>query len=370
MQRRERRAVVVAVDVVEPPAAQPHVPVRDVVVDELDDRARRGGRVVRAERGVDSLLETRETADHPTVQRGTRLDRRIRLGRVPPEVRVLREDAAVHVLERAQESPRLLGEQLLVEAARHPHGARRHEKEPSGIGAVARHDFPRVDDVADALRHLLAFGVEHLVVHDDRAVRRRDVRERVRAARGPGVVRQRVAEPGRDRQQRVEPPARLIDALGDEIGRETVPRSCRGSRTDSATARTTSSPSRTRCRSPRTRGASSRRIRPRRIATCSDRRSACADRNRTSGARRIARSDPRTTRCTRRATLRGRRSRPAAAYPSSGRARSSSRCCSTATRRSAPRPPTADANRRARCAPSSRRDTPSCGRTMKCARSR
>ena len=57
VQRRERRAVVVAVDVVEAAAAQPHVPVRDVVVDELDDRARRGGRVVRVERGVDRLLD-------------------------------------------------------------------------------------------------------------------------------------------------------------------------------------------------------------------------------------------------------------------------------------------------------------------------
>ena len=86
-------------------------------------------------------------------------------------------------------------------------------------------------------------------------------------------------------------------------------------------------------------------------------------------ARRRARPVRRSCRRSRRAPRRRRRPRPAAACPSTDRARSPSRCCSRATRRSALRPPTADASRRARCAPASRRGTRSCARTTTCARS-
>src|SRR6476661_459706 len=72
----------------------------------------------------------------------------------------------------------------------------------SRVGAVTFEHAPRLHDVAAALRHLLALGIEHEVVHYHRAIRRR------RAIR---VVGQCITEPAGDGEQRIEPAARLVE---------------------------------------------------------------------------------------------------------------------------------------------------------------
>ena len=62
--------------------------------------------------------------------------------------------------------------------------------------------FPRIDDVAAALRHLLPVYIEQHVIDDHVLVDRRIERRHA------------------DREQRVEPAAGLVDALADVIGRE------------------------------------------------------------------------------------------------------------------------------------------------------
>src|SRR5262249_32142864 len=91
----------------------------------------------------------------------------------PSEVRVLREDSTVHVLERAKESARLFREHLFVEAARKPDVARRDEEQSHCVHAVTTNDGPGIDDVAATLRHLETLRVEHHVVYHDGTIRRR-----------------------------------------------------------------------------------------------------------------------------------------------------------------------------------------------------
>ena len=216
VQRRERRAVVRRVDVVEARAIEAHVPVRDVVDDEVHERARRRRRIVvararRRPRARPSRAATASTgpspADPPTAGSASR--------RRPAEVRVLREDPAVHVLEREEEAARQLADHALVEAARHPHLARRDEEEPHRIGAVLRRPPPTGSTTLPrALRHL-------------RALRRRaPCRSRRRRDTAPPasspLFGSASPEPRRDREQRVEPSARLVHALGDEVRRDTA----------------------------------------------------------------------------------------------------------------------------------------------------
>ena len=73
-----------------------------------------------------------------------------------------------------------------------------------GVGAVGGDHVPGLDDVAAALRHLLALGVE-------------DQPEADAVAIAGGVEEQR-----RLGQQRVEPAAGLVDRLADEVGREAL----------------------------------------------------------------------------------------------------------------------------------------------------
>ena len=98
--------------------------------------------------------------------------------------------------------------------------------------------LPRVDDVAAALRHLLAVGVEDQPEADAVAIAR-------------AVEQQR-----RLGEQRVEPAARLVLRLADVVGRKPLLELSPRPRTGSGTARTASRPSRTRRRSPPRPGAS------------------------------------------------------------------------------------------------------------------
>ena len=86
-----------------------------------------------------------------------------------------------------------------IEPLGEPHLALAQQVEPHRVGAVLLDHLPRVDDVAPALRHLLALGIEHQFVHDhllvDDGVERRDA----------------------DREQRVEPAAGLVHTFADEV---------------------------------------------------------------------------------------------------------------------------------------------------------
>ena len=77
VQRRECGAIVGALDVVEAVATPSHIPVRDFVVDERHERARRGGGVVALEEVVDLVLDRGETRQHPAIEQRPALPRRI-----------------------------------------------------------------------------------------------------------------------------------------------------------------------------------------------------------------------------------------------------------------------------------------------------
>ena len=145
---------------------------------------------------LDRRVQARE---RPAVEVGRPARRRVALDAV--DVRV-QDVEAVRVPELEQE---------LAHATRRPSRSRTvavprllggEEVPAERVGAVAVDDVPRRDDVAERLRHLLALGVG-------------DVPEAEHGAVGRAVEQQR-----RDRQQRVEPAARLVDRLADVVGRE------------------------------------------------------------------------------------------------------------------------------------------------------
>ncbi len=114
-------------------------------------------------------------------------------------VRVHREEG-VGARERPEEPVARLDEVGLVEADRLPDRAGGQQEPAHDVGAVLRHQGHGVDHVPLGLRHLLALGVEHHVVGHARAVGGRAAVHRA------------------DGQERVEPAARLVDALGDDVG--------------------------------------------------------------------------------------------------------------------------------------------------------
>ena len=73
----EGSAIVIGVDLVEASPAESHIPVRQIVVDKFDDRARRRRRVVILERGIDRLLQSLEAAEHPPINDWARRERGI-----------------------------------------------------------------------------------------------------------------------------------------------------------------------------------------------------------------------------------------------------------------------------------------------------
>ena len=143
--------------VVEARARLAHVPVRHVVVDELDERARRRGGVVaragarppRAPRWRDATGSSdRAPGDRrargrrrTAPSRSSRTARRFRCRR---SCSVTRKRPAVSRMHAPRRSAR--GSHTLLTA---------DEEEPHRIGAVAREHVPWLHDVPAALRHLL-----------------------------------------------------------------------------------------------------------------------------------------------------------------------------------------------------------------------
>src|SRR5450759_5465331 len=128
VQRRERGAVIRALDVVEAVAALAHIPLRHVLVEEAHHRFRGVGGLVAAKQLVGFALHGGKPRQNPSVKERTILWRRILVGWRPAEVRVLRENAGIDVLEREQEAARGIADPRLVEAARGPELARRREE--------------------------------------------------------------------------------------------------------------------------------------------------------------------------------------------------------------------------------------------------
>ena len=147
----------------------------------------------------------------------------------------------VRVPEREHELAHRLADRLEREAVAGPGLLGGQVVPAEGVGAVGREHLPGVDDVAAALRHLLALGVED-------------------EAEADAVAVARLAEQqGRLGEQRVEPAAGLVLGLADVVGREALLELAPRSRTGSGTGRRASRRCRTRCRSPTRPGASRRR---------------------------------------------------------------------------------------------------------------
>jgi hypothetical protein len=77
VKRRERRPVVIPIDVVEPVPALAHVPLRDVLIEERHYRLCCVGRLITAEQLVGLPLDSGQTREDPAIERWTSVWRRI-----------------------------------------------------------------------------------------------------------------------------------------------------------------------------------------------------------------------------------------------------------------------------------------------------
>eukprot|EP00160_Parvularia_atlantis_P015540 Unigene4479_Nuclearia_a/m.13690 Unigene4479_Nuclearia_a/g.13690 ORF Unigene4479_Nuclearia_a/g.13690 Unigene4479_Nuclearia_a/m.13690 type:complete len:521 (-) Unigene4479_Nuclearia_a:1533-3095(-) len=208
VQRAQRvQAVLRAVHALEPRAVQPHVPVGQVLDEPHEPRHDRV-QPVRAHLLVHKLDQRLRRREQPPVHRVRHVDRAVRV--ILELVRRLQLEA-VHVLhkEAVRVEPRqehvlnhVLHALLLEPQRLGAHDGRVDQVQPQRVGAVLVQDLARVRVVLEALGHLLAVRGQDEAVDDQVAERR--------------LVKQR----GRNDEQRVEPPARLVKALGDEVGGE------------------------------------------------------------------------------------------------------------------------------------------------------
>ena len=182
-------------------AVQTHVPVREVLAHELLDGAGGRRRVVVLERLGHVLDQRVEQRDNPAVDFRTALDGHLLLAAGEAVDVGVEGEEGVGVVERAEELAAHLVHAVAVELEVVPRLRVRNHVPPRGVGAVGREDVEGVDGIAQTLRHLVAVLVEHQTVRDDVAEG-----HRVEEHRGDGV-------------QREEPAARLVDTLGDEVGR-------------------------------------------------------------------------------------------------------------------------------------------------------
>ena len=185
----------------EPFAVQPHVPVRQVLADELLNRAGGGSRIVGLERIGHRAHERMKQRDDPTVDLGTLRHRHFGL-RPGEGVDVgIKREKAVRIVKRAEELAAHFVHALDVELKIVPRLGIRDHVPAHGVRAVLLNHLERIDGVAQPLAHLVAVLVEHQSVRDDMPES-----DAVEQHRG-------------QRMQREEPAPRLIDALGHEIGR-------------------------------------------------------------------------------------------------------------------------------------------------------
>ena len=208
LDRRDKRRVErhVGVDLVllhalrpETAAAAADIPVREFV-DELLERLGSFRHAIVREVVIDVFDHRVEAREAPFVHDGQlviveRVFRRIEV----VDVRIEHEER-IRVPERAHELALAFLHGIVVEAVRQPRRAVLIEIPADGVCAMLAERLHRIDGVALRLRHLMAVLVLDMAEHDDVLVR--------------GLVEQQ----RRNRNQRIEPAARLVDGLGDEIG--------------------------------------------------------------------------------------------------------------------------------------------------------
>ena len=184
-------------------AAAADIPVRELIDELLESLGSFRHAVVR-EVVVDVLDHRVEAREAPLVH-----DRQlIVIERVLRRIEVVdvgvEHEERVRVPERAHELALAFLNGIVMEAVRQPRCAVLVEIPADGIGAMLLQCFHRVDGIALRLRHLAAFLVLDVAEDDDIA------------------VRCLVEEQRRDGDERVEPAARLVDSLRDEVRREAL----------------------------------------------------------------------------------------------------------------------------------------------------
>ena len=155
----------------------------------------------------DEALHARE---HPAIELGLGADRQRLAGRHPAVGARVGDQEVVGVPQRQDRGLDHVADDqallvVLVATKAHrlgPHDRARDQVGPQRVGPEALDHAHRVGVVLEPLGHLLAVGGEDQPV-DDHVLERWPAKER-----------------GREHVQRVEPAAGLIEALGDEVGRE------------------------------------------------------------------------------------------------------------------------------------------------------
>ena len=181
-------------------AAEANVPVAEVIGNEVADEASRLRRLVVGIAGIDATNERVEFAQYPAVNLGTLADGHLLFG-IAETVEVgVGGKEFIGVVERAEELTDDVRDALLVELQVVPRAGVGNHVPPDGIGAVLADGAEGIDGIAQSLRHLGAVLVKHQAVADDGLV-------------GNGMLHHRA-----DGMEGEEPSARLVDALGDEVG--------------------------------------------------------------------------------------------------------------------------------------------------------
>ncbi len=201
----------------EAPPREAHVPVGELL-DVLGDRLAGAGAVEVVHPLADRRDRRLQPRQRPAVEVGLPVARFVsrvrddqgtaRCGGEVERAEVLgvgvENPEGVGVPERQQELAHRLADRLDREAVAGPGLLGRQVVPAEGVGAVGGDHVPGVDDVAAALRHLLALGVED-------------------QAEADAVAEARLAEQQRRLgQQRVEPAAGLVLGLADVVGREAL----------------------------------------------------------------------------------------------------------------------------------------------------
>ncbi len=182
----------------ETPAAAAEVPVAELVDDEGLDRPRRAGELVGVEHRRD-LADGRVVArEDPAVEEVRAANLALRLEAVDPGVE---REEVVEVSHGAEEPVRRVAERGDVEALRKPRRAAREKIPAERVRPVRPQHVAREDGVAARFAHLLPVGVEH------------------HSVRKAAPVRALLREKRPDHEERVEPAARLVHPLADELGR-------------------------------------------------------------------------------------------------------------------------------------------------------
>ncbi len=116
----------------------------------------------------------------------------------------IKHEKSISIPERPHKPTLHLVDGRRGKAHRHPWVAVRIKHPADGVRPFTRQDLVGIDNIAEVFRHFDAILVENVSHHDAIIVGRR-----VKKARG-------------DRMQTVKPPARLVDRLGDKVGRHTL----------------------------------------------------------------------------------------------------------------------------------------------------